>query len=61
MAVEMVDLVQEAAGKDLVALVLVPVAVAVLRADDDVLGPGDDAVFAGQAQTALQRRSAFPR
>ena len=54
MAVEMVDLVQEAAGKDLVALVLVPVAVAVLRADNDMLRPGDDAVFAGQAQTALQ-------
>ena len=37
MAIEMVDLVQEAAGKDLVALVLVPVAVAVLRTDDDML------------------------
>ena len=49
MAVEMVDLVQEAAGDDILALIFVPVAVPVLCADDNVLGTGDDAVFAGRA------------
>ena len=49
----MVDLVQEAAGDDILALIFVPVAVPVLCTDDNVLGTGDDAVFAGQAQTAL--------
>ena len=40
MAIEMVDLMQEAAGDNIVAFIFVPIAVPILRANDNVLRTG---------------------
>ena len=43
MAVQVLDLMAEAAGRQAIAFHLEPVAVAVLRPNPDMAGPGDNA------------------
>ena len=54
MAVQMLDLVAEAAGSQSLILHLKPVTVPILRPDADDLRAGDLAVFPGNAEAALQ-------